>query len=241
MKVEVYDLILDGSVVVQVKIERKKMKTFRLKVYPDGAVKMSVPRRASSEWIHNFLESKSRWISEKLQEFDDRKERIVKTEIRNGASVRFLGEYLILFISGGSKQSALKDGYALYITTPDVNNQEVILKQFEKWWKKESLKYLNAQIDRFYPIIEQHKVPRPEISVRKMKTLWGSCSVSKGKITFNQELIKARPELIDYIVLHELVHFIHPNHSRHYYDFLSTCMPDWKERKKALNKDIALR
>ena len=235
---ETYDLVLGGlESVVQVNIERKKMKTCRLKVYPDGAVRISVPKRTSSEWVFSYIESKRQWIFDKLREFELKRKDVVVREVRNGASVRFLGEYLVIFVSENNKQSVRRDGYALYINTPFIEDDEQIRRQFDKWWKKESLMYLEALVDKFYPIIEIFGVSRPRISVRKMKTLWGSCSVSKGKVTFNRELTQAKPEVIEYIVLHELVHFLQPNHSKYFYDFLGTYMPDWKERKKALNKE----
>ena len=238
---ETYTLILDGpDSVVQVIIERKKMKTCRLKVYPNGAVKISVPKKTSIKWIHDYLNSKSRWVAGKIAEFERRKKQAVATEVRNGASVCFLGEYLVLFISESCKQSVQRDGYALNIATPFAEDDEAVRKQFDKWWKKESLDYLNKLVDKFFPIIEVFGVARPGITVRKMKTLWGSCSVGKGKVTFNQELLKAKPEAIEYIVLHELVHFLHPNHSKQFYEFLGTYMPDWKERKKALRQDVML-
>ena len=90
----------------------------------------------------------------------------------------------------------------------------------------------------YYPIIKKYDKDLPKIQVRKMKTLWGSCSVNRGVITFNQYLLKAKPACIDYVVLHELVHFIYPNHSKQFYDFLSIYMPDWKERKKVLDQDV---
>jgi len=238
---ETYELILDGSQsVVQVGIERKKMKTCRLKVYPDGNVKISVPKRTTLEWVYRYIESKGQWISDKLWEFEQKRKDAVVREIKNGASFRFLGEYLIIFISESGGQSVRRDGYALHINTPFPEDDEKIRRQFDKWWKKESLKHLEALVDKFYPVIELFGVSRPSILLRKMKTLWGSCSVSKGKVTFNIELTQAKPEIIEYIVLHELVHFIQPNHSKSFYDFLSTYMPDWKERKRMLNRDVAL-
>ena len=71
-----------------------------------------------------------------------------------------------------------------------------------------------------------------------MKTLWGSCSVNRGIITLNFYLIKAGIPYIDYVVLHELTHFLYPNHSKQFYMFLSNYMPDWKERKQVLDQDI---
>ena len=87
-------------------------------------------------------------------------------------------------------------------------------------------------------LIEKYGIPMPKISVRKMKTLWGSCSVNRGAVTLNFYLIKARMPYIDYVVLHELTHFLYPNHSKQFYMFLSNYMPDWKERKKVLDQDV---
>ena len=87
-------------------------------------------------------------------------------------------------------------------------------------------------------LIEKYGIPMPKVSVRKMKTLWGSCSVNRGIITLNFYLIKAAIPYIDYVVLHELTHFLYPNHSRPFYMFLSNYMPDWKERKRVLDQDI---
>jgi len=88
------------------------------------------------------------------------------------------------------------------------------------------------------PIIEKYKLPKPKIALRKMKTLWGSCSPGRGIVTFNQYLTKAKPACIEYVVLHELVHFLYPNHSRQFYNFLSSHMPDWKDRERILDQGV---
>lgn len=62
--------------------------------------------------------------------------------------------------------------------------------------------------------------------------------MSRHIVTFNFYLIKARMPYIDYVVLHELVHFLYPNHSKYFYAFLSNYMPDWKERKNVLDQNV---
>jgi len=94
-------------------------------------------------------------------------------------------------------------------------------------------------IERLYPIIAKHGINQPALQVRKMKTLWGSCSAKHGKINLNYYLYKASPPCIDYVVLHELIHFIYPKHNKDFYEFLTIHMPDWKERKRILDYEIA--
>ncbi|MCE5341970.1 MAG: M48 family metallopeptidase [Eubacteriales bacterium] len=76
--------------------------------------------------------------------------------------------------------------------------------------------------------------------MRKMKTLWGSCSRNKGRISLNYYLYKASVPSIEYVILHELAHFIHPKHNKAFYDFLTIYMPDWEQRKAMLDYETVL-
>jgi len=69
-----------------------------------------------------------------------------------------------------------------------------------------------------------------------MKARWGSCLRDSQAILLNFELIKAPKYCIDYVVLHELIHFVHKNHDQKFYSFLTSLMPDWKKRKAILDE-----
>ena len=125
-----------------------------------------------------------------------------------------------------------QEGKLIHVCSPDIDNQEKLFIQFDKWWRKESLSIIKQRIEQWYPIIEKYGVSKPRICIRKMKTLWASCSINRSTVTFNQYLIKAKIPCIDYVILHELAHFLYPNHSKQFYNFISIHMPDWKERKK---------
>ena len=93
------------------------------------------------------------------------------------------------------------------------------------------------QISReIYQIFKKYDVEYPTVKVRYMTSRWGSCQPKRGVITLNSKLIEAPRNCIEYVVLHEFTHFIHPNHSKKFYDFVAMLMPDWKERKMELEK-----
>lgn len=233
---EIYDIFLpELKITVSIIIERKTMKTCRLKVFPDKTIKFSVPKNTSKLWVVQYLNSKKQWLSKKIQVFEKTNGYAATHEIRSGISIRYLGEDLIFSVNQSNKNVVYREGKKIYIYTDNINDQSRIFAQFDKWWRKESLKVINAQIEKLYPIIEKYKINRPEVMLRKMKTLWGSCSPHRGVIRFNQYLTKATPVCIEYVVLHELIHFLYPNHSKQFYNFLSNYMPDWKERKKILD------
>ena len=79
-----------------------------------------------------------------------------------------------------------------------------------------------------------YPVPYPQIKIRAMTSCWGVCHPKKGSITLNRRLLSVPRSCIEYVVLHELAHFVHPNHSRQFYDLLTVLMPDWRMRKKEL-------
>ena len=90
-------------------------------------------------------------------------------------------------------------------------------------------------LDEVYPAFIPYGIVRPKLRIRTMKSCWGSCLVNKGIITLNRKLLMQPRECIEYVVVHELCHFIHPNHSKEFYKFMEQFMPDWKERKGRLN------
>lgn len=224
--------------IVTVQLDRKKMKTCRLKVYPAQEVVLSLPSSVPVEWAEAFLNEKSNWIEMKLQSFQKTVGYAATDEIRNGYSIKMFGEDMIFAVSKCNKDRVYNEGKIIHICIQQPDNQDRVKLLFEKWWRNQAMNTLEARVNYWFPIIAKYGIPKPRIFIRKMKTLWGSCSVSRNIVTFNFYLIKARIPYIDYVVLHELVHFLYPNHSKLFYDFLSNYMPDWKNRKKVLDQEV---
>ena len=222
----------------EVEVIRKQMSTCRLKVYPDGSVSLSLPERADDEWAIAFLQEKAPWIEKKLELFKKTAGYSSTKEIQTGYSITMLGQDLVFNVKKSDCNSVVQEGKTICILSQDINDQGLLLKTFQAWWRKQALQIIQQRVDYWYPVIRKYGVAQPKIYIRKMSTLWGSCSANRGAVTFNQYLIKAKIACIDYVVLHELTHFIYPNHSKLFYDFLSSYMPDWKERKNILDQDV---
>lgn len=93
---------------------------------------------------------------------------------------------------------------------------------------------LSGAVERVYPLVAALGVVCPRLRLRRMKSQWGNCHYRQGYITLNTALASCPEELRDYVALHELVHFLHPNHGPGFYTVMDTLMPDWKRRRKAL-------
>ena len=115
----------------------------------------------------------------------------------------------------------------------DVKNKERIVTRFLDQQCKDQFGEIMAEI---YPLFQKYGVAQPTLRIRDMDTRWGSCLSKNGIITLNKRLLEAPRSCIEYVVMHEFCHFIHPNHSKQFYGFLAMLMPDWKNRKVALDK-----
>ncbi len=100
--------------------------------------------------------------------------------------------------------------------------------------KEQCLALFTSVSDRLYPLFAFYLKEKPVLAVRDMKTRWGSCHPHKKKITLNMRLAEQAPELIEYVVLHEYVHFLHPNHGSDFHAEMARLMPDYRERRKKL-------
>jgi len=223
---------------VEISVERKKIKNVRLKVFPDGTLKLSVPYGVSNQWIDKFLTDKSAWIEKSLDYFAEAKAHEFETLIRSGVSTRILGRQIRITVNPSNSYRIEQKEDHIYIQSPANDDQEAVQKQFERWWQKQCKFYFMEVIDRLYPIIAKYGHDKPDLQVRKMKTLWGSCSIARKKVNLNYYLYKAPPPCIEYVVLHELAHFLYPRHNKDFYAFLTVHMPDWKERKRILDHEV---
>lgn len=224
---------------IEVLVERKKIKNIRLRVLPDGIVKLSVPLGVAEPWIDDYLQKSFSWIEKSLAYFKDREDHRAETVIENGTHVYILGRQLIVKVELANIYHIEQSEDSVYIKSPVIDSPQALQKQYERWLHTQSKNYFITVIDKWYPVIAPHGFEKPRLQVRKMKTRWGSCSPAHKKINLNLNLYKARPDCVEYVVLHELGHFLHPRHDKAFYDFLTLHMPDWQERKKILNYGIA--
>ncbi len=234
-----YSIILLGKP-FSVAVTQKPIKSVRLKVFPSCEIKLSVPLDTPTDWIETFLLSKTSWMEEKLIAFE--KTRAIEKElhIQSGTSTRLLGRQLIIRVVTATRKHVEKVDNELFLYTPFPNNQDDIDHQFNNWWQKTSKQYYLDVLEKLYPIVQKHGVGKPKLVVKKMQTLWGSCSIRNSNININYYLMKAPAPCIEYVLLHELSHFLYSKHNKDFYDFITIHMPDWNEREKLLNNEIVL-
>lgn len=97
-------------------------------------------------------------------------------------------------------------------------------------------KVLQRAVERVYPLVIPFGVEMPTMKIRRMRSQWGNCHWNQGYITLNLALARCPEELQEYVALHELVHFLHHDHGRGFYETMDRLMPDWPARRRKLRR-----
>lgn len=214
-----------------IKIIYKNVKYANLKVKPTQEVILTVPFGMGEKEIEQILHKRQAWIEKQVAFF---RERVIPPKERVcGETFLYLGKsYQLKVIEGGAEQIKLtQDHFELSLYDKRDNKRKAQL--IDQWYRERAGEQFGQAIEKFAPIV-QKKINR--VTIKLMKTRWGSCNHTKGYINLNLELIKRPYEAIEYVVWHELAHLIHPNHSWAFYHYLSLHMPDWQERKAKLEQ-----
>ena len=217
---------------LRVEVLRSKRKTSVLYIVGDE-LQIRVPNRVRDRKIVEILETKERWIRNKVIQLQN--QRITnKREFISGESFSLFGRNLYLkVLEGGKVGTKLIDDYLITtVRTSEIGDlrKSRIKTYLEKWYIHEAYQKLEEKVMRYSKII---RVSPREIKVRNYKTRWGSCD-NKGRLTFNFHLIKAPHEIVDYVVIHELCHMIQPNHSKFFWNEVARFDPSFKNHKKWL-------
>ena len=221
-------------------LERKDVKNLNLRIRKDGSVYVSVNHKTPLGRIDEFVVSKDSFISNAQERFREMEQlRPAPKQYVSGETFYIQGRGLRLQVISADKEFIDTDGIYIRLHVKDPENIERKERLVKRFLHKQCVAVFSQTLDQLYPLFEKYGVSRPVLRIRDMETRWGSCLAKKGIITLNMRLLEAPQNCIEYVVMHELCHFIHPNHSRNFYGFLAMLMPDWKERKRMLDNTAA--
>ena len=216
-------------------LTRKKVKNINLRIHLDGRITVSAGSKVPETVINQFIIKKSPFILNALERFSERR----NAEINNGSGdeIFLFGEPLKIRRAVGNKRRTSLLGNELWVYIRDGDGPDVVNESIENFMRSE----LKTKLDELVPRLWERftgelRVEPSGIKIRKMKSRWGSCNCKSGDITFNLYLAKYPLICLEFVIVHELCHLFHPNHSKDFYALLTSVMPDWKERKLILNK-----
>ena len=218
-----------------VKVIRKRIKNLHLAVYPpDGWVRIAAPEIIDDEAVRLAVISKLGWIKRQIKSFEDQPRQSAR-EFITGESHYYLGRRYLLDIAETEKRSfiEIRNKKTLVLNI----NRDTELEDREKlltdWYRKE-MKRILPGIVRKWEIKSGLEVASFEI--KRMKTKWGSCNPCHKRIWLNLELIKKPINCLEYIVVHEMVHFLERTHNDNFIAHMDRIMPQWRTFRDDLNR-----
>ena len=212
-------------------VHRKKVKNINLRINQNMEVCISAPLKLHKDYIENFIRSKENWIKKVIEKLKEIKSKTVSYEYRTGEIHRFMGKEYVLKVIEGKDRVSLKNDTILLIAN-DINDMEKKKNIMEKWYFENAKKVFLEVIEKWLKILDE-KIEH--LSIRRMKTRWGSCNYKKRYINLNTDLVKRSMFEIEYVVLHELTHLKYPNHGKGFYRYMENYMPNYRKAEKLLN------
>lgn len=232
---------------IQIHIIRSKRKTVCMSVNKDGSVTVKAPRLFPTDnEILKFVEQKMDWILKQRDRQQEREDMKLVRRFETDYSFPYLGEERLVEMQSAKKTSITYEDDRIIIKTPFCEalesnyeaeeNKKAIEKlqsDLKKWYKKQAFAYVSKRVEYYQNIIG---VTVTSVSIKSRKSQWGSCD-SNGNLTFSWRLVMASPEAIDYVVIHELCHRKHMDHSRDFWNQVQKYMPDFKKQKQWLEEN----
>lgn len=217
---------------------QKKRKSIQLKVISADHLAITAPLKFPKEGIERILFDKSKWIVKQIEKLTNTAANPINKSIAHGAAILYLGQsHTLIFITENNCKPAVhleENEIILHLpllTGQDMDTASQLL--LEKWYLDCARKVLATKTAFWASAI---KVNPKRISIKDQKTRWGSCS-SRGNINYNWRIIMSPPEVIDYLVVHELCHLRIPNHSESFWQEVKKFSPLFKQHRTWLRQN----
>jgi len=212
-----------------------RRRTVAVTVEPDRRVVVSAPREAARVRIEQILRHRLPWIRRQRQLLESLPSPPAPRQWVAGETHRYLGrQYRLRPQKASTQYVKLVAGYFI-VGLLDPRDRLDIKHLMDAWYREHAYRVLTERVERVLRSTTWLDVDMPPISIRTMRQRWGSAT-AHGRVIFNIDLVKLPLGCIEYVVAHELVHLIIPNHGPAFWRMLSRCLPEWKKWRERLGR-----
>ena len=198
---------------------------------PLATVRLSVPWHATRAEVLRFVLSRQGWIRRHRERILDSAVPAAPAAPADGASIFLWGREHVLRLEPGRFYLQLAGG-TLRLRLPDPLDPARCGHALDRACRELLKERIHALAVDWSPVLG---VAMPELRIRAMKTRWGSCNPRTGRVWINAELVRRAPECLEYVVVHELAHFLERSHTSRFRAVLDRHLPDWRQRWRLLN------
>lgn len=206
-------------------IQRKQMKSIRVRVMEDGVIRVSAPYQVTDARILSFLQQNAAELAALVDKALARK--AAAPDYADGSSVPWLGGSITLRWLNAPRPTVLEDG-VLSVFARNSKDAQIAVRQ---WMIAECVKYCREYNRRTYEAFQNkgYAVPLAHIQIKEMTSRWGSCTAQTGRLSINFRLMQYPPECLYAVFCHEYAHFLHQDHSAEFYAVLLDVCPEYRK------------
>ncbi len=203
-------------------VRKANRKTASIIVKANNEIEVRAPTRMPKSLIEQFVQNKLQWINRKRQFNSEQRSLFVPRSFSHGDPFELLGSTYTLQLQQGKRSVQIIDD-ELHVSHPDPQ-PENIRRQLTRWYRQQAELHFKQRCATFAEMLGKHPA---FVGTKAYKSRWGSCHLD-GRIYFNWRLILAPEWVVDYVVVHELCHLVHHNHSKAFWHLVATLFPDFK-------------
>ena len=216
---------MDHSLSYELIRSKKRRRTISLHIRDDGRIVIHAPHRTPKWEIEKFVQEKRAWIFKKILE----KERSIKEAEKAfvpGEKFLYLGEFYPLEIEdSGHRKQPLTLSFGKFVL--DRDHVEEARDLFIRWYKREAKETIAGRVDYYS---NKFQLFPKEVRITSAKYRWGSCSPD-NRLSLSWRIIMASLNVVDYVLIHELVHIKEKNHSKRFWSYLESVLPDYRKQR----------
>ena len=227
--------VLNGSERIVFLLSRSPRKTLAITVHPDLRVEAMAPLDAAEPAILARVEARAGWIQLQRGQFLSWMPKPAPRRYRAGETHLYLGtQYQLKVVAASTNKVRLK-GNHIEVYQAGSLDPGAVRESLTAWYRQRAEVIFHQEMAKALQRMRTCAPPEPQLRLLRMPKRWGSCT-AMGDLLLNPELIKAPGLCIEYVIVHELCHLKHPNHSAAFFRMLDAVLPDWRERKERLEQ-----
>ncbi|HEX8225895.1 MAG TPA: SprT family zinc-dependent metalloprotease [Allosphingosinicella sp.] len=209
-------------------------RTLGITVQPDGALIVTAPAGTPREAVEARLRKRGAWILKTRRDFERLRPRTPERRYIAGETHRFLGRQYRLRIDPAGQRTVTVTREHILVGGIPADESNRIRNRLAAWYQREARRVIRERFDACWG---QHGIGQPpRLVVRPIEKRWASLSARGRSLLVNRRLVEADVDAIDFVIVHELCHLIHHDHSPEFLALLGARMPDWVQRKARLER-----